>query len=336
MDVSTDGDATQQRNYMECERISHGICNAARMSPSGSRKMTSLPMYSSGINFDIASQAKYIEPRLCPKRVKRGQVESSTMCREFRKTKWSKAGSSAMSNRACETGISRITRIRGVMSSPSLFQWSPPWWHRCRRCKLRWRRPDLCAASQILQSIGHVHRLPLHYFILDVESNMKVSSGPYQTYQYGWKKPTRCFCLSRLWPSTLRMSFRLETFADRSLEPYARIRIIERSGRMIRGGISNNMTISAVRRMWLSHGYRWQALHSPWCYLHNLKPSVRVPEASPHRSSICIRYRRSVLIVLLIMIVAKIWPLIIVPVNMSSMRNQTIIISSAKPTFADP
>jgi len=238
-------------------------------------------MYSSGINFDIASQAKYIEPRLCPKRVKRGQVESSTMCREFRKTKWSKAGSSAMSNRACETGISRITKIRGVLNSPSLFQWSPPWWHRCRRCKLRWRRPDLCAASQILQSIGHVHRLPLHYFILDVESNMKVSSGPYQTYQYGWKKPTRCFCLSRLWPSTLRMSFRLETFADRSLEPYACIRRIERSGRMTRGGINNNTTISAVRRMWLSHGYRWHwALHSPWGYLHNLKPPIRVPEAS--------------------------------------------------------
>ena len=42
------------------------------------RSAKGVPMNRSGISLDKASHARYIDPRLCPKRVKRGQVESST------------------------------------------------------------------------------------------------------------------------------------------------------------------------------------------------------------------------------------------------------------------
>jgi hypothetical protein len=58
-------------------------------------------MYKSGMSFDIASQARYIDPILCPTRVNRGQKESSTKYRDFRNTKWMVEGSSSISNLAC-------------------------------------------------------------------------------------------------------------------------------------------------------------------------------------------------------------------------------------------
>ena len=46
----------------------------------------------------MASQAKYMDPMLWPRRVKRGHVDSSTTRRESRKTKWRSVGSSVISN----------------------------------------------------------------------------------------------------------------------------------------------------------------------------------------------------------------------------------------------
>ena len=57
-------------------------------------------MYKSGMRVDMASQARYMDPRLWPSNVNRGHVESSTRFLEFKNTKWSVRGSNEMSNRA--------------------------------------------------------------------------------------------------------------------------------------------------------------------------------------------------------------------------------------------
>lgn len=57
-------------------------------------------MYKSGMRMDIASQARYIDPRLWPSNVKRGHAESSTRFLDCKNTKWSVDGSNEMSNRA--------------------------------------------------------------------------------------------------------------------------------------------------------------------------------------------------------------------------------------------
>lgn len=49
---------------------------------------------------DIASHARYIEPMLCPRRVKRGHVESSTRFRDCRYTKCRVDGDKMISKRA--------------------------------------------------------------------------------------------------------------------------------------------------------------------------------------------------------------------------------------------
>ena len=59
-----------------------------------------LPMNKSGIRCVMASHTRYIEPMLCPKRVNRGQVESSTRYRDSRNTKSRVWGDSSMSKRA--------------------------------------------------------------------------------------------------------------------------------------------------------------------------------------------------------------------------------------------
>lgn len=76
MDICSDGNAPKERNDVERKRISHAVycyvISRLRRSAKG------VPMKRSGMSFDKASQARYMDPRLCPKRVKRGQVESST------------------------------------------------------------------------------------------------------------------------------------------------------------------------------------------------------------------------------------------------------------------
>jgi hypothetical protein len=58
-------------------------------------------MNRSGMTWERASQARYIEPRLCPKSVKRGQLASSTHLLFLKKTKWSDSGARVIANRAC-------------------------------------------------------------------------------------------------------------------------------------------------------------------------------------------------------------------------------------------
>lgn len=57
-------------------------------------------MKRSGMRAETASHARYIEPRLCPRSVKRGHAESSTQRRFRRKMKWSEVGDRTMSKRA--------------------------------------------------------------------------------------------------------------------------------------------------------------------------------------------------------------------------------------------
>lgn len=64
------------------------------------REIDLVPIYRSGMSFDIASQARYIEPRLCPNNVKYLQVESSMALREVKNTKSRATGSKVISNRA--------------------------------------------------------------------------------------------------------------------------------------------------------------------------------------------------------------------------------------------
>ena len=55
-------------------------------------------MNKSGTNFETASHARHIDPRLWPRRVNIGHVESSTRYLEFRNTKCSDFGESLISN----------------------------------------------------------------------------------------------------------------------------------------------------------------------------------------------------------------------------------------------
>ncbi len=88
MNVGTNGNIPEQRNDMECKCISHRVwINNMRSPRSGAARGKSVPIYRSGIRKDMASQARYIDPMLWPKRVNRGQDESSTNLREARKTK---------------------------------------------------------------------------------------------------------------------------------------------------------------------------------------------------------------------------------------------------------
>jgi hypothetical protein len=50
------------------------------------------------MNFETASQARYIDPRLCPSMVNFGHVASSTRYLELRDTKCSDSGERVMSN----------------------------------------------------------------------------------------------------------------------------------------------------------------------------------------------------------------------------------------------
>ena len=52
------------------------------------------------MNSDMASQPRYIEPRLWPRIVSLGHVEFSTRCLDFRWTKWSVEGSKWIAKRA--------------------------------------------------------------------------------------------------------------------------------------------------------------------------------------------------------------------------------------------
>ena len=55
-------------------------------------------MNKSGRSLETASQARYIDPRLCPRRVNMGHVASSTRYLEFRNTNCSDFEESSMSN----------------------------------------------------------------------------------------------------------------------------------------------------------------------------------------------------------------------------------------------
>jgi hypothetical protein len=57
-----------------------------------------VPMKRSGTSFETASHARYIDPRLCPRRVNIGHVASSTRYLEFKNTKWRDFGERSMSN----------------------------------------------------------------------------------------------------------------------------------------------------------------------------------------------------------------------------------------------
>jgi hypothetical protein len=76
MDICSNGNAPQERNDVERKCISHAVY--CRVISRLRRWAKGVPMNRSGISLDKASHARYIDPRLCPKRVKRGQVESST------------------------------------------------------------------------------------------------------------------------------------------------------------------------------------------------------------------------------------------------------------------
>ena len=68
-------------------------------------------MKRSGIKFIIASQASTTEPRLCPSRVNRGHVASSTRYRFLRKTKCRVAGASVMPNLDCKDRHSEYSAL---------------------------------------------------------------------------------------------------------------------------------------------------------------------------------------------------------------------------------
>lgn len=69
-----------------------------------------VPMNRSGISRDMASQARTIDPRLCPASVKRRHVLSSTHFLLCRNTKCSSSGSNETLNRlyVCVRGVSAV------------------------------------------------------------------------------------------------------------------------------------------------------------------------------------------------------------------------------------
>lgn len=92
VDVCAYWHTAKQSHDVERERIPHGICNAEVTGDLWIEGTSYGPMNKSGMSFDMASHARYIEPRLCPRSVKRGHAESSTRCLELRNTKWTEFG----------------------------------------------------------------------------------------------------------------------------------------------------------------------------------------------------------------------------------------------------
>ena len=91
MDVCTNFGAGEDRDDVEGESVTHCIyhrlVNPRNDNRSGSRQ--GIPMNKSGTNFETASHARYIDPRLCPSIVNFGHDLSSTRYLELRYTKCS-------------------------------------------------------------------------------------------------------------------------------------------------------------------------------------------------------------------------------------------------------
>jgi len=97
VDVRADVDSGEDGHDMECEGVTHGIYRYTfNLRHEG--QAVYVPIKRSGMNSETASHARYIDPRLCPRRVNIGHVASSTRYLEFRNTKCSDFGESSMSN----------------------------------------------------------------------------------------------------------------------------------------------------------------------------------------------------------------------------------------------
>ena len=97
VDVCADVDSGENGHDMECEGVTHGICHRiVNLRHEGQENY--VPTKRSGMSSETASHARYIDPRLCPRRVNIGHVASSTRYLEFRNTKCNDFGESSMSN----------------------------------------------------------------------------------------------------------------------------------------------------------------------------------------------------------------------------------------------
>ena len=100
MDVCANFYAGEDGDDVEGEGIAHCIYNLS-INPCNKkwrRLRRQLPMNKSGTNFETASHARYIDPKLCPSIVNFGHVASSTRYLELRNTKCSDVGKSSISN----------------------------------------------------------------------------------------------------------------------------------------------------------------------------------------------------------------------------------------------
>ena len=99
MDICADVDSSEDSHDVEGESVTHGIYPVYRQPPYQKEEgIEQAPMNISGTNFETASHARYIDPRLCPSRVNAGHVASSTRYLEFRNTKCSDFEESLMPN----------------------------------------------------------------------------------------------------------------------------------------------------------------------------------------------------------------------------------------------
>ena len=97
VNVCADVDSGEDGHDMKCEGVAHGIYPYVfNLCHEGLRVY--IPIKRSGMSSETASHARYIDPRLCPRRVNIGHVASSTRYLEFRNTKCSDFGESSMSN----------------------------------------------------------------------------------------------------------------------------------------------------------------------------------------------------------------------------------------------
>ena len=97
--VSTDVNSGEDGHYGERECETHGIYrHMVNLRHEESKEI--IPMKRSGVNSERATHARYIDPRLCPRRGNTGHVASSMRYPEFRNTKCSDLGESVMSNLA--------------------------------------------------------------------------------------------------------------------------------------------------------------------------------------------------------------------------------------------
>ena len=87
VDICADVDSGENGHDMECEGVTHCIYHRTFNLHRGGQGVY-VPTKRSGMNSETASHARYIDPRLCPRRVNIGHVASSTRYLEFRNTKY--------------------------------------------------------------------------------------------------------------------------------------------------------------------------------------------------------------------------------------------------------